>query len=185
MGGVILPTGPQILALSPAKIRRQASIDLAELLEEQARRMAAGLDPLMAGGASFADAAEKLILEHAVGKASWTMPTNVYLALCTTVPTDASTGATIVEATGATGYARLKVEGTKWTYSAPAIKNNAVLTFPEVTAGSAVVKGFGITDSATTGAGTLIAWGTCPETTISTTQTPPTVNSEQLVVELD
>jgi hypothetical protein len=173
---------PQVLDFQPGHIARGRG--LAQMLHEAAQREAEGLDPLMAGAASYNDYAEKAILEHSVGKTSWTMPTNVYLALCTAAPTDASTGATIAEA-GYTGYARLKVEGTKWTYSAPAIKNNATLTFAECTASSSVIKGWALCDASGTGAGNAIAWGTVTEVTISTSQTPATVNSEALVVELD
>jgi hypothetical protein len=181
--GLILPTNAQILHLQPGRITRLPRA-LRSLMDEQARRIAAGEDPLLAGAASYSNYAEQKILEHSMGKASWTMPTNVYLALCTAAPTDSSTGATIEEATY-TGYARLKVEGSKWTYSAPAIKNNATLTFAECTAGSSIIKGWALCDSETKGAGNAIAWGTVTEVTISTTQTPATVNSEQLVVELD
>jgi hypothetical protein len=178
---LVVPDGPQILDLQPGRIVRGRG--LGRLLREAARREAEGLDPLMAGAASYSDYAEQKILEHSVGKAEWTKPT-VFLALCTAAPTDSSTGATISEA-GYTGYARLEVKGEKWTYSAPAIKNNATLTFAECTASESTIKGWALCDSGTKGAGNVIAWGTVTEVKISTTQTPATVNSEALVVELD
>ena len=46
--------------------------------------------------ASFSDYAENKILELIVGKTGFTTPT-AYIALVTTLPTDASTGATLVE----------------------------------------------------------------------------------------
>lgn len=53
---------------------------------------------------SLSEYAAAQILAHAVGQTSWSMPT-IYMEFCTTVPTSASTGSTIVEATY-TGYAR-------------------------------------------------------------------------------
>lgn len=136
-------------------------------------------------GASFSDYAENKILDHALGKASWTMPTTVALALCTTVPTDSSTGATIVEA-NYTGYARLRIAAADLNAASAGSSSNAnVLTFAACTAGSSTVTGFAICDSTTTGAGNAIAWGTCSSTVISTTQTPATVAAGALVVTQD
>lgn len=178
---LIVPTGAQILALQPGHFTRDTW--LADLLERSRQAEEAGLPAPIAGADSFANYAEQKILEHAVGKTSWTKPT-VYLALTTAAPTDTSTGATITEATY-TGYARLEVPGASWTYAAPAIKNNATLTFAEATAGESEIKGWALCDSATKSEGNVIAWGTVTATKISTTQTPPTVNKEALVVELD
>lgn len=176
-----IPTGAQLLHLHPGHLNRSG---IAAIVRDARRREEEGLPPLIAGAASFSDYCEKAVLEHIVNKATMESK-KPYLALCTAAPTDASTGASITEATGATGYARLEVPGTKWTYSAPSISNNEVLTFPEITSGSAVVKGWALCDNSGTGAGNVLAWGTATETTISTTATPPTVNSGVLKIELD
>lgn len=124
---------------------------------------------------SFSEYAAGAILAHAVGKTAWTMPTT-YLALCTTVPTSASTGATIAEATY-TGYARLALSG-DWgsavTGTPETISNGSQITFAACTGGTSTIVGFAIVDSPTTGAGNVIGWGSCASTVISTTQTPPT-----------
>lgn len=127
----------------------------------------------MAGSLSYY--AETAVLGHVVGKTSFTMPTT-YLALCTTVPTAASTGATIVEATY-TGYARLATSG-DWgipTAAAPStIFNSVAMTFAACTASTSTILGCALLDSITVGAGNMIAWGSTASTVISATQTPPT-----------
>lgn len=124
---------------------------------------------------SYSEYAASAILAHSVGKTSWTMPTT-YIALCTTLPTSASTGATIVEATY-TGYARIATSG-DWgspTSATPCtIFNSSAITFAACTGSTSTIVGFAIVDSVTTGAGNVIAWGSCTSTVISTTQTPAT-----------
>lgn len=172
----------QVLRLQSGRISRTPPEFhgwLAELNEARAR----GENPI-AGGASFSDYAELAILEHVVGKTTFTKPV-FWLALLTTVPSDVSTGATIVEATY-TGYARLEVPAASWGAAATGeIKNSAVLTFAECTAGSSTIVGWAGVDSTTEGAGNVLCWGTCTSTVISTTQTPATVAASGLVVKLD
>src|ERR1019366_1044500 len=106
--------------------------------------------------------AEAKVLEHSVGKTSWTMPTT-YLALCTTLPTSASTGATIVEATY-TGYVRLALSGdfASATLGAPStIFNSSALIQAACTAGGSTIVGWAICDASGTGAGNMIWWGSC------------------------
>lgn len=111
------------------------------------------------------------ILELLVGKTGFTTPT-VYLALCTVVPTAASTGATITEASY-TGYLRKATSGSDWgTASGQSITNVAAIQFDPCTAGSSAVIGWAAVDSGTTGAGNILFWGTCVPTTISTSFTP-------------
>ncbi len=134
---------------------------------------------------SFSEYAAAAILGHAVGKTAWAMPTT-YLALCTTVPTSASTGATLVEATY-TGYIREALSG-DWgspTGAIPStIYNSTAIVGPACTGGTSTIVGFAIVDSSTIGAGNVIAWGSCISTVISVTQTPPTfaINALELTL---
>jgi hypothetical protein len=118
---------------------------------------------------SFSDYCELKILEHIVGKTSFTMPT-IWIALVTTLPTDASTGATLVEPTtaGGTLYARKSTAGSDWgTAAAGAIANSAIITFATAAAaGWGTIVGFALVDSATAGAGNVIAWGSLTSKTI-------------------
>lgn len=127
---------------------------------------------------SKSDYLEGKDVAHNVGKSSFTMPATVGLALCTVIPEDSKTGATITEASY-TGYARKKVEAANLTAaegtSPTKITNSAELVFASCTAGSSTIVGWALCDSTTTGAGNMLYWGTCTSTVISTTQTPATV----------
>lgn len=139
----------------------------------------------MAGGASFSDYLELKVLDHIFNDGTFTVPSTVALALCTTAPTDASTGATLVEATY-TGYARLAIAASDMSAAAAGSKtNSAVLTFAACTASSSTIIGWATADSASTGAGNVLVWGTATSTVISTTQTPATIAASGLVVNLD
>jgi hypothetical protein len=119
------------------------------------------------------------LIDHLDGKTSFTMPATVAMALCTTAPTSTSTGASIAEATGYTGYARQTLAGTAFnaaTAATPSVSTNAsTITFGNCTAGTATLLGFALCDSATTAAGNMLWYGTLTSVVISTTQTPPTV----------
>jgi hypothetical protein len=113
----------------------------------------------MSGSAS--DYLENKILDHCLGKTSFTMPSTVAIALCTTLPTDASTGATIVEVTNANSYVRKTVAGTDWNAAASGSSSNVnAITFATATgAGWGTIVGFAIVDNATFGAGNVLFWG--------------------------
>lgn len=133
--------------------------------------------------ASKSDYLENKVLDHCLGDGSFTMPAAVYLALCTVVPTDASTGATITEA-NYTGYARKQIAASDLSAAASGSKtNSAAITFADCTAGSSTVVGFAIVDASTNG--NILYWGTVTSKTIDTSNTPATVAIGALVVTED
>lgn len=133
--------------------------------------------------ASFSDYYETHVLDHVLGKTELTKVTPIFLALCTVVPTDASTGSTLTEATY-TGYARKSVAAADWNAaSAGQSTNGNAITFAACTGSSSTIIGWALCDAVT--AGNVIVWGTCTSTVISTTQTPATVAVGGLVVNLD
>lgn len=134
--------------------------------------------------ASFSDYWENAVLDGTFGDPTTpTITAPVYLALCTTVPTDASTGSTIVEA-AYTGYARKSVAAADMSAAASGSKTNGnAITFAACTGSSSTVIGWAICDAATVG--NVLVWGTCTSTVISTTQTPATIAVGGLVVTLD
>jgi len=136
--------------------------------------------------ASFSDAYETKVLEHVAGKTTLTLVTPIFLALCTAVPTDASTGTTITEA-AYTGYARKGVAAADWAAAVAgtpgSIANGAIITFAACTAGTSTVIGWALCDALTVG--NVIMWGTCASTVISSTQTPATVAVSALSLTLD
>ena len=135
--------------------------------------------------ASFSDYLETRILDHVLSDGAFTEPANVYIALCTAVPTDASTGATITEANYTT-YARVEILATDMSAASAGSKTTtAALTFPACTAGDDTIIGFAILDSLTIGAGNMLMWGTVTSKVIDTSNTPPTIAIGGLVVTLD
>lgn len=111
---------------------------------------------------SFSDYLEAKLLDHVVGKTSFTMPSTVYVALYTTAPNDASTAGTPspgVEVTGGS-YARKSTAGADWNAAASgSISNANTITFVTATGSWGTVLAFALVDSAS-GAGNILAWGT-------------------------
>jgi hypothetical protein len=136
----------------------------------------------------FSRHAAAAILGHTWGKTEFAKPAEYALAFLTVVPTSSSTGATITEATGATGYVR-KVIAAADIEAAAEGETSSIQTaveeiFAAITAGSATVIGWSTLDSKTTGAGNVVMWGTCTSTVISETQTPPKIAAKALKGEL-
>jgi hypothetical protein len=106
----------------------------------------------MASG--IADYAENKILEHSVGRASWTMPAT-WIALYTAAPGDAGGG---TEVTGGS-YARFATTTTThWAAaSGGSIANLIDLVFPTATANWGTITSVAILDAATVG--NFIWWG--------------------------
>lgn len=96
---------------------------------------------------TIVDYAENKILDHMVGKTSWTMPTT-WLALYTTTPVDAGTGG--VEVSGG-AYARVATAGLWNAASGGSISNSADIVFPTATASWGTVVGVALLDAATVG----------------------------------
>jgi len=106
----------------------------------------------MAG--SFSDYAELKILDHLVGKTSFTMPT-AYLALSTADPTDS--GAGMAEPSGG-AYARKVTAGSDWAAAASGANQTAEnLTFTTATGAWGTITHFALYDAAT--AGNMLAHG--------------------------
>ena len=138
------------------------------------------------GGAGLSAFAEGAVLNHLTKQAAYT-PAGGFLALCTTTPTVASTGTTIVEA-AYTGYARITASGSGiWgaaTGSNPASATNSagVITFAACTGSTSTVQSWAFCDAITVG--NVLFWGTCASTVVSATQTPATVATSGLVFQL-
>ena len=113
---------------------------------------------------SLALYAENKVLDHIVGKTSFTMPSGPYLALFTVAPTaEDGTGGTEASLGN---YARITCPGTSWgAADAGAISNSAAIEYAECSgAGWGEINGFAIYDAITEG--NMIAWGniTTPKT---------------------
>lgn len=97
---------------------------------------------------SFSNYLENKVLDHIVGKASYTAPT-AYLALSTADPLD--TGASIAEPSG-NGYARKSTAAGDWNSAASgSISNANDITFAAASGSWGTITHFAIFDSLTTG----------------------------------
>lgn len=101
----------------------------------------------------FAEYAAKKILDHAMGKTAWTMPTNVYVALYIGDPFGA--GSELTDPT-ATDYARVQTTGASWgaaTFTSPtaSITSAADIDFGTAGADWGTVTHVAIFDAATVG----------------------------------
>jgi hypothetical protein len=134
--------------------------------------------------ASKSDYLENKMLDHCLGKAGLTFSSSAcYIALCTVVPTDASTGSTLTEATYTT-YARKQVVAADWNAAAAGQSTNSALqTMAACTAGSSTIIGLALCDALTLG--NVLYWTTVTSKTIDTSNTPPVIAIGGLVVNED
>lgn len=75
---------------------------------------------------------ENKLLDHALGKTSFTMP-STYVALCNADPTEAGTGCAEVKTPGSSGYARQALSPNTTAAASGASDNTAALTFGPAT----------------------------------------------------
>jgi hypothetical protein len=95
------------------------------------------------------------LLDHAIGRTSFTMPPAVYIALFTTNPTTAGTGTE----TTYTGYARRLVAAADIAAASGAASTNAnPIPFPQKTAGADPTVGWWASYDAATG-GNMLEFG--------------------------
>lgn len=138
----------------------------------------------MAG--SLSDFAENELLDHVMGKGSYTMPATVAVALCVSGGTlnDASTGSSITEPTY-TGYARKVIAASDLNAASGGSMTNANdIVFDACTSGSDTIVGVAICDNSTTGAGNMLAWSDVASKTIDTSNTPATIAAGALTITL-
>lgn len=102
---------------------------------------------------SFTDYAEGKILDHIVGKTSFTMP-SVWVALFTAAPSDTGGG---TEVSGGS-YARKSTAGSDWNAAGTdgTIENAAAITFVTPSGSWGTVTHFALMDAATVG--NMLAW---------------------------
>jgi len=112
---------------------------------------------------------ENKVLDHLLGRTTYTAPATVYVALYTTAPTDAGGG---TEVSGG-GYARKAVanDATNWPAAAGGSKSNGTaIVFDEASSDWGTVEAFGIFDAAI--GGNLLYWGAVtPAKTVNNGQT--------------
>lgn len=109
---------------------------------------------------SISNYLENELLDHIVGKGSYSMPT-AYVALCTADPTDAGTGASMNEVADSNSYARKSTVAGDWNAaSGGSIDNANSIAFTAASGSWGTITHFAILDSGTHGAGNMLAHGT-------------------------
>lgn len=101
--------------------------------------------------AALSDFAENELLDHLLGTGSWTMPSDVYVALYTGAPSDAGGG---TEVSGGS-YARQSVSFSA--ASGGATNPDADVEFPQASASWGTITHVGLFDASTSG--NLLMWG--------------------------
>lgn len=139
---------------------------------------------------NLATSAAQQVEDHINGKTTYTLVTPNYIALCTGAVLASDTGVTITTTNNVeanyTSYARLSMAAADYPAAAagaapPTATSSPPVgakTWPGCTGGSAVVTNWCIiqgTAVTRANAGTITYYGTCTSTTISTTQTPPSL----------
>ena len=104
---------------------------------------------------SFSDFLENELLDHIFLVGSYSVPSNIYIALTKSTITDAHTGSTIPSEVSGGSYAR-KSCATWDTAAAGSTKNTQPITFVQATAPWGTVTDFGVCDAIT--AGNLLAY---------------------------
>lgn len=99
--------------------------------------------------AGWGDAVENSILDHFFGKATWTPPSTIYVAVSTTDPDDDGSG--ITEPTG-NGYARVATTATDWNSASGGATSNAnAIMFPEASGSWGTITHFAFYSQSTGG----------------------------------
>lgn len=106
---------------------------------------------------------EDAILNHVFRTSTYSQPSTVAVALCTSGPSDSSTGSTIAEVSNSNSYARVDLgapANADWTLnSGTNITSAADITFPTASGSWGTITHIALVDSATHGAGNLLWYG--------------------------
>ena len=133
----------------------------------------------------------KKLIEESIGGVAYTSAANVYLALCTTLPDDTSTGSTIVE-TDYASYARTQIgtgnnQTDAWnaatgTTTAVVTNKNAITCATATGPSTNPIVGIAVVDAAS--AGNVLYWASVTSTAIANGDTPK-INAGALSVTED
>lgn len=112
---------------------------------------------------SKTDYFEDLALDAAVGNATFTIPSTVYSALFSVIPSDASQGTELVTTSGYTRVATTFTSAGATTTGQ--CENSGAVTFATAVSAYTVV-GWGLMDTSTVSAGNMVYWSTVTDTAI-------------------
>lgn len=129
---------------------------------------------------SLSDYSENKLLDHLYNTA-YTPASTLYLALCTADPTDAGTGASMNEVANSGNYARTAIAFSA--ASARRVTQNGAVTFPQLTGSLGTATHWAIVDSATHGAGNMLAHGSLANSKTLQNGNTPSVATTEVYVE--
>ncbi len=114
--------------------------------------------------ANMSDWLEARLASHIFGSGTFSKPPTLAVALCSGVPTDAKTGATIPELPNTGGYVRktLNPSATNWLDPVAVdgiCSNLQAVLFDQAASDWGWVSGVALIDNATYGAGNVLIWG--------------------------
>lgn len=154
--------------------------------------------PALAG--SMSNYLENKVVDYIFRSQAWTQPTTLCVALATSAPTDATTGATLAEASY-TGYARgqLNASYSAWKGTGGEVTNtgstgtsgttsnaSAITIGSAATSGPTTVTHFAVVDSCTAGAGNVLFWSALTTSkTINNGDPAPSFAIDALTVQVD
>jgi hypothetical protein len=130
---------------------------------------------------SLSNYAEQALVKHLFRESAYTPAATLYLALCTADPGEAATGASMSEVANSGGYARTAIA-----FGAAAsrrVTQSGAVTFPTAS-GSWTYQYWAIVDSATHGAGNVLASGSFSASKSVVSGNTPSVASGEIWVEL-
>ena len=131
---------------------------------------------------SLSNYAENVVLNHITTNSAYTPVATVYLALATADPTDAGTGASMSEVANSGSYARTAI--TLGAAASRRVTQSGAVTFPAATGSWGTVSHWAIVDSATHGAGNLLAYGAFATAKSIVSGNTPSVASGDVYVEI-
>jgi hypothetical protein len=128
---------------------------------------------------SLSDYSEGELLDHVLN-AAYSPAATIYLALCTSDPTDAGTGASMSECADANGYARKAIAF--GAASGRSITQDGAVTFDAASGSWGTATHWAIVDSGTHGAGNLLAHGALAEQKVIINGNTPSVATAEVVI---
>lgn len=131
---------------------------------------------------SLSDFSESALMNHVFSSSAYTPAATVYLALCTADPTDAGTGASMNEVGNSNNYTRKAI--TFGAASARRVTQSADVEFDQASGSWGTVTHYAIVDSATHGAGNMLAHGALSTSKSIVNGNTPTVPSGEVYVEI-
>jgi hypothetical protein len=140
--------------------------------------------------ANMSNYLESMLIGHLFRGVTFPKPTVLALALCTAVPTETSTGATIAEVPNAFGYARKTFNPSTSNWGEPvdnngSTRNSSVIAFPVASGDWGTVTSVAVCDSGDWGTGNVLFYANLTTPRVVTSGTYVSFGVGQLTIQID